>query len=53
MGVVALGSQFGSPKEHRVVGVGLDVFLEILRSLESLAAALASMWFQRNVDTNV
>lgn len=39
--------------QNRVVGVGLDVLLEILRALEGLAAELALVGFERNVDANV
>lgn len=31
----------------------LDVLLEVLRSLEGLATALTSMWFERHMDPDV
>jgi len=40
-------------EEHRVIGVSLDVLLEILRSLESLATEVALMRLEGNVDTNM
>lgn len=40
-------------KKDRIIGMGLDVFLEILRAFESFAAKIASVWFQRNVNANV
>ena len=39
--------------EHRVVGVGLDVLLQILWTLEALAAEGTLVWLERNVDTNM
>jgi hypothetical protein len=39
--------------EHRVVGMGLDVLLEILGPLERLAAEVALMRLQRHVDADV
>lgn len=39
--------------DDRVIGVGLDMFLEILRALESLAAEFALVRLERNVDSNV
>ena len=33
--------------------MGLDMLLEILRALESLATELALMWLQRDVDADV
>lgn len=33
--------------------MGLDMFLQVLRSFERLSAELAAMWFQRHMDTNV
>ena len=40
-------------RQHRIIGVCLDVFLEILRTLEGLAAEIAAMRLQRDVDANV
>jgi hypothetical protein len=39
--------------DDRVICVGLDMFLEILRTLESLAAELALVRLKRNVDSNM
>jgi hypothetical protein len=33
--------------------MGLDMFLEILRTLEGLATEFAFVWFQGNMDSNV
>ena len=33
--------------------MGLDMFLEVLRTLERLAAELAAMWLQGDMDTDV
>lgn len=43
----------GRPDQDAVVGVGLDVLLEILRTLEGLSAEVALVWLQGDVDTNV
>jgi len=43
----------GRPKQDRVIGVSLDMLLEILRALESLAAEVALVRLEWNVDTNV
>ena len=43
----------GRPDQDAVVGVGLDMLLEILRALEGLSAEVALVWLQRNVNTNV
>jgi hypothetical protein len=40
-------------EEHRVIGVGLDVLLEILRSLESLSTEVALMRLEGNVDADM
>jgi len=40
-------------KQHRIVGVSFDVLLQILRTLEALAAHVASMRLERNVDSDV
>jgi len=39
--------------QHRVIGMGLDVLLEILGTLERLAAKVALVRLQRDVDTDV
>jgi hypothetical protein len=39
--------------EHRVIGMRLDMFLEILWSLEGLAAEITLMWFQRHMNPDV
>lgn len=44
---------FGRPNEDGVVGVGLDVLLQILGTLEGLATELALMRLQRNVNSDV
>jgi hypothetical protein len=43
----------GWADKHRVVGMSLDVLLQILGSLERLAAELTLVRLQRNVDTDV
>jgi hypothetical protein len=43
----------GRAKEHRVIGMSLDVLLEILRSLESLATEVALMRLEGNVDADM
>jgi hypothetical protein len=43
----------GRAEEHRVIGVGLNVLLEILRSLESLATEVALMRLKGNVDADM
>lgn len=40
-------------KEYRVVGVSLDVFLQILRPFESLAAEVTFVRLQGDVDSDV
>ncbi len=37
----------------RVIGVSLDMFLQILRPLEGFATKVASVWLQRYVNTDV
>lgn len=39
--------------QHAVVGVGLDMLLQILRTLEGLAAEVTLMWLEGNVDSDV
>lgn len=41
------------PDQDAVVGVGLNVLLEILRALEGLSAEVALVWLQGDVHTNV
>lgn len=41
------------PVNYGVIGVSLDVLLQVLRTFERLAAELASMRFQRYVDSNM
>lgn len=43
----------GRPDQDAVVGVGLDVLLEVLRALEGLSTEVALVGLQRNVNTNV
>lgn len=40
-------------EQHGLIGVGLDVFLQVLRTLEALAAKVALVRLQRNVDADV
>lgn len=40
-------------RQNRVVGVCLDVFLQVLWPLERLAAELALVRLKRNMDANV
>lgn len=44
---------FGGSKENRVVGVGLDVLLQVLRTLEGLSAEVAFVWLERDVYSDV
>jgi hypothetical protein len=44
---------FRGSKENRVVGVGLDVLLQVLRTLEGLSAEITFVWLERDVDSNV
>jgi hypothetical protein len=39
--------------KHRIIGMGLDVLLQILRALERLSAKLALVRLERHVDPNV
>lgn len=39
--------------DYRVISMRLDMFFEVLRPLESLATKLASVRFQRNMNTDV
>jgi hypothetical protein len=41
------------PKEDRVIGVGFDVLLQVLRTLECLSAEVAFVWLKGDVDSNV
>lgn len=43
----------GRTDEDAVISVGLDVLLQILRSLERLAAEVALVWLQGHMDTDV
>lgn len=43
----------GVLSEGGVVGMSLDVLLQVLRSLEGLATKIASVWLQRYMDTDV
>jgi hypothetical protein len=52
-GSVLTHVRVGRAKEDRVIGVGLDVLLEILRSLESLATEVALMRLEGNVDADM
>ena len=45
--------RFGGTEKYRIVRVGLDVLLEILGTLESLATEVAFVRLQRNMHTNV
>jgi hypothetical protein len=40
-------------KENRVVGMGLDVLLQVLRTLEGLAAEITFVWFERDVNSDM
>jgi hypothetical protein len=51
MGAAAVGLWWA--EQDGVVGVSLDVLLEILGALEGLAAEVALMWLQRHVNTDV
>jgi hypothetical protein len=39
--------------KNRVISVGLDVLLQILRTLERLSTKVTLVWLQWDVDTNV
>lgn len=43
----------GRAKEYRVIGMSLDVLLQILGSLEGLATEVALMRLEGDVDANV
>lgn len=43
----------GRPDQDAVVGMGLDMLLEILRTLEGLSTEVTLVWLQGNVNTNV
>jgi hypothetical protein len=45
--------RLGRTQENRVIGVRLDVLLEILRTLESFTAEVALMWLQWHVNTDM
>lgn len=40
-------------EQHGVISVSLDMLLQILRTLEGLAAEVALVWLQWDVDTDV
>lgn len=40
-------------RQDRIIGVCLDVLLQILRTLEALAAELALVWLERYMDTDM
>lgn len=40
-------------KENRIIGVGLNVLLQVLRTLEGLSAEITLVWLERDVDSNV
>lgn len=52
-GVHATGLVLGSADQNRVIGMSLDVLLEILRALERLAAEVALVGLQGNMDADV
>lgn len=41
------------PNEDAVVGVGFDVFLQVLRALEGFAAEVTLVWLERDMNTNM
>ena len=45
--------RLGRAKKDRVIGVSLDMLLEILRTLEGLTAEITLVRLQRNVDANM
>ena len=51
--LIALRSELRRPEQDRVIRMSLDVLLQVLRSLESLAAHLAGMGFERDMDADV
>jgi len=42
-----------SGQQNRIIGMGLDVLLQILGTLEALAAHVAAMWFEGHMDPDV
>lgn len=44
---------FGGSQEDRVIGMCLDMFLQILRALERLSAEVTFVRLERDMDTNV
>lgn len=51
--ILAGAAWLGRAQQDRVVGVGLDVLLEVLRPLERFAAEIALVRLQRHVHTDV
>lgn len=45
--------RLGRPGQHRIIGVGLDMLFEILRTLEGLAAEITLVWFKRDMHSNM
>ena len=45
--------RFGGVHDDRVIGVSLDMFLQVLWTLERLSAEVAFVGFQRDMDSNV
>lgn len=41
------------PNEDAVVGVGLHMLLQVLRTLEGFAAEITLVWLKRNMDANM
>lgn len=39
--------------QHRIIRMGFDMLLEILRSLERFSTKVAFMWLERDVDTDM
>lgn len=49
----AVVTTVGALKDDRVISMGLDMLLQVLRTLERLATEVAAVRFQWNVDTDV
>lgn len=47
------GARLRRAHQDRVISMGLDMLLQILGTLESLAAEVALVRFERNMDSNM
>lgn len=51
--LIAVRGRGSTVVEHTVIGVGLDMLLQVLRALEVLPAQRAAMRFEWDVDANM